>query len=116
GLHPALSDGLPPARAPEGDRISRLSKGEGRGMADAAALHTPVMLQLCLDTLAPAVESGPAVIVDATLGMGGHSEAMLTAWPQATVVGIDRDNQAIDLASQRLAHFEQRFVSHHAEY
>ncbi|MCR6711248.1 MAG: 16S rRNA (cytosine(1402)-N(4))-methyltransferase RsmH [Demequina sp.] len=78
--------------------------------------HTPVMLDRCVELLAPALQSPGAVAIDGTLGMGGHTEALLTRCPQATVVGIDRDPQAIALASERLAAFGDRFRAHHAEY
>ena len=83
-----------------------------------AQRHTPVLLQRCLDLLAPAVEhSGQgAVLIDATLGMGGHTEAALERFEHLRVVGIDRDPQAIELASQRLARFGPRFVAVHTTY
>ncbi|GIG54281.1 16S rRNA (cytosine(1402)-N(4))-methyltransferase RsmH [Demequina activiva] len=85
-------------------------------MADAASRHQPVMLQRCVDLLAPALERPGAVVIDGTLGMGGHTEAILDQHPGVTVVGIDRDLDAIALASERLSRFGERFVAHHAEY
>ncbi|WP_297082747.1 16S rRNA (cytosine(1402)-N(4))-methyltransferase RsmH [uncultured Demequina sp.] len=85
-------------------------------MTDAASRHQPVMLQRCVDLLAPALDRDGAVAIDGTLGMGGHTEAILEQCPRATVVGIDRDTDAIALASERLARFGDRFVAHHAEY
>ncbi|MDE0573336.1 16S rRNA (cytosine(1402)-N(4))-methyltransferase RsmH [Demequina sp. B12] len=85
-------------------------------MSDAASRHQPVMLQRCVDLLAPALQHEGAVAIDGTLGMGGHTEALLERCPNATVVGIDRDPQAIALASERLARFGARFIAHHAEY
>ena len=85
-------------------------------MADAASRHQPVMLERCVDLLAPSLDRPGAIAIDGTLGMGGHTEAILDRCPQATVVGIDRDLQAIALASERLARFGNRFVAHHAEY
>lgn len=85
-------------------------------MADAASRHQPVMLERCVDLLAPVLDRPGAVAIDGTLGMGGHSEAILERCPHASVVGIDRDTQAIELASERLARFGERFVAHHAEY
>jgi len=83
---------------------------------DAASRHQPVMLERCIDLLAPALGSPGAVAIDGTLGMGGHTEALLRHCPEVTVVGIDRDLDAIALASERLKEFGDRFVAHHAEY
>ncbi|WP_273651442.1 16S rRNA (cytosine(1402)-N(4))-methyltransferase RsmH [Cellulomonas fimi] len=83
---------------------------------DAASRHTPVMLQRCLDLLAPALAADGAVMVDSTLGMGGHTEGVLRAFPHVRVVGIDRDPQALDLAGRRLAPFGERFTAVHAVY
>ena len=84
---------------------------------DAASRHTPVLLQRCLDLLAPAfdVEHGPCM-VDSTLGMGGHTEGVLRAFPHVRVVGLDRDTQALELAGRRLAPFGDRFTGVHAVY
>ena len=81
-----------------------------------APRHTPVMLDRCVELLAPALAHQGAVAIDGTLGMGGHTEAILTRCPNAIVVGIDRDPQAIALATARLAPFGDRFRAHHAEY
>jgi 16S rRNA (cytosine1402-N4)-methyltransferase len=71
-------------------------------------LHTPVQLARTIELLAPAIGGEGAVLVDATLGMGGHAEAFLTRFPSLTVVGLDRDQEAIALAGERLAPFGQR--------
>lgn len=78
--------------------------------------HIPVLLTECLDALAPALGRDGAVVVDGTLGLGGHSEAILDRFPGVTVVGIDRDETALRLASERLAAFGKRFVAIHATY
>ncbi|TRW45062.1 16S rRNA (cytosine(1402)-N(4))-methyltransferase RsmH [Georgenia yuyongxinii] len=83
--------------------------------ADAASRHLPVLAERCLDLLAPAVERAGAVLIDATLGMGGHTEAALRRFPSLHVVGIDRDPQAVALASTRLASFD-RFTAVHTTY
>ncbi|WP_448071700.1 16S rRNA (cytosine(1402)-N(4))-methyltransferase RsmH [Georgenia yuyongxinii] len=83
--------------------------------ADAASRHLPVLAERCLDLLAPALEPAGAVLIDATLGMGGHTEAALRRFPALHVVGIDRDPQAIALASTRLAAFD-RFTAVHTTY
>lgn len=76
--------------------------------------HVPVMLAEILDVLAPALERPGALYVDGTLGMGGHAEAVLERFPEASVVGIDRDAQALELAGERLARFGERFRGVHA--
>lgn len=89
------------------------------GARDAAALHTPVLLTRCLDLLAPAIVDAPTahpVLIDCTLGMGGHTEGALRRFPTLTVVGIDRDPQALELASARLAAFGERLRTVHATY
>lgn len=83
---------------------------------EAAARHTPVMLARCVELLAPALQHPGAVMVDATLGMGGHTEAVLEAFPEVTVVGLDRDPEALELAGRRLARFGERFTAVHAVY
>ncbi|SDH17973.1 16S rRNA (cytosine1402-N4)-methyltransferase [Agrococcus jejuensis] len=75
---------------------------------DASSLHTPVMLERCLELLAPAASRDGAVVADATLGMGGHAEQLLERHPGMTLVGIDRDPDAIRLAGERLARFGDR--------
>ncbi|WP_152192076.1 16S rRNA (cytosine(1402)-N(4))-methyltransferase RsmH [Georgenia satyanarayanai] len=82
----------------------------------AAERHVPVLAARCLDLLAPALDRPGAVLVDTTLGMGGHSELALQRFPEARVVGIDRDPQAIALAGGRLAPFGDRFTAVHAVY
>jgi 16S rRNA (cytosine1402-N4)-methyltransferase len=78
--------------------------------------HVPVLLERCLGLLAPALDRPGAVHVDATLGLGGHAEAVLEAHPEVTLVGLDRDPQALDLAGRRLARFAGRTHLVHAVY
>ncbi len=83
--------------------------------------HTPVLKDRCINLLAPAVEAArhagrTPVIVDATLGMGGHSEAMLERFNDLHLVGIDRDMEALGLAGERLAPFANRTDLVHAVY
>jgi 16S rRNA (cytosine1402-N4)-methyltransferase len=80
------------------------------------APHVPVMLDEVLDHLAPAASRPGALAVDATLGAGGHTEALLTAHPGLTVIGVDRDPNALELASKRLAGFGDRFIPARAVY
>lgn len=83
-----------------------------------AERHVPVLLERCLELLGPAVAAGAdgAVLVDMTLGLGGHAEAFLARFGQLRVVGLDRDAEAIRLASERLAPFGERFTAVHAVY
>lgn len=83
---------------------------------DPSELHTPVLLERCLELLAPVASRPGAVVVDATLGMGGHTEALLRAHPGLTVIGLDRDHQALELAGRRLAPFGSRAIRVHAVY
>ncbi|MFC0108799.1 16S rRNA (cytosine(1402)-N(4))-methyltransferase RsmH [Kibdelosporangium aridum] len=78
--------------------------------------HVPVLLERVLALLAPALEGRPAIAVDATLGLGGHSEALLQAHPQLTLVGLDRDPNALALSRERLAPYADRIHLVHAVY
>ena len=80
--------------------------------------HTPVMRERMGALLEPAVHhfGEHAIIVDGTLGAGGHSEHFLTMFPQATVIGIDRDPAALAAASKRLTGFADRFVPVHGRF
>jgi 16S rRNA (cytosine1402-N4)-methyltransferase len=81
------------------------------------AQHVSVMLDRCIELLAPAIEkTDNPVVVDATLGLGGHTEALLKEFPQLVVIGIDRDRDALAIASSRLEGFGSRFHSFHAVY
>lgn len=79
-------------------------------------IHEPVLLQRCLDILGDAIEGKPAVMVDGTLGLAGHSEAFLEKFPQLTLIGIDRDPSALALAGKRLERFGDRVHLVHAVY
>lgn len=78
--------------------------------------HVPVLLERVVDLLAPALTAPGSVVVDATLGMGGHAEALLAASPGTRLVGLDRDPEALARAGARLAPFGDRFVGVHAVY
>jgi len=78
--------------------------------------HVPVLRDRILELLAPALQQPGSVMVDATVGMGGHSESVLEHCPNARVVGIDRDRDALALAAERLARFGDRFTPVHAVY
>jgi len=77
--------------------------------------HISVMRDTCIDLLTPAInKSETPVVVDATLGLGGHSEALLESNPNLVLIGIDRDLDAIVKAKNRLAKFENRVKLNHA--
>jgi 16S rRNA (cytosine1402-N4)-methyltransferase len=81
-----------------------------------AASHVPVLLDRVVALLAPALTHSDAVLIDATLGLGGHAEAVLGRCELARVVGIDRDPAALALAGERLAAYGDRFTGVHAVY
>ncbi|HEY5074291.1 MAG TPA: 16S rRNA (cytosine(1402)-N(4))-methyltransferase RsmH [Pyrinomonadaceae bacterium] len=81
----------------------------GRGSAP----HRPVLLRETIELLA--AERG-GLFVDCTVGLGGHSEAILQASRDAQVLGIDRDDEALELARKRLARFGSRFRAVHADF
>jgi len=100
-----------------------------REQPPTSSRHVPVLLDRCVELLAPALEpaAGAAgaggsgrgrapVVVDTTLGMGGHSEALLERLPAARLVAIDRDPQAIALAGARLERFGDRATLVRAVY
>jgi len=78
--------------------------------------HLPVLRDRVVELLGPALAQPGAVYVDGTLGMGGHALAVLEAFPQVRLVGIDRDTEALDLARQRLSAHADRLTLVHAVY
>ena len=74
------------------------------------------MLDRCLELLRPGIVGNSPVVVDATLGLGGHTEALLIEHPNLTVIGFDRDPVALELASERLSRFGSRFHGALATY
>jgi len=74
------------------------------------------MLDRCVELLTPALERPGAAVLDATVGLGGHSEALLRRFPHLRLVGIDRDAEALALARTRLAAFAERAELVHAAY
>lgn len=102
-------------------RLSRPSLGtspqevspvEGPRMAHAFA-HEPVMAAEVRALIEP-VPAG--VVIDATVGGGGHAAALLAAYPHLGVLGIDRDAEAVAAATEHLAPFGRRAVVVHAEF
>jgi len=83
--------------------------------------HIPVALDRCIALLAPSIEraiseKGSAVVIDATLGLAGHTSELLARYEELTVIGFDRDLAAIAIAKERLAKFGDRAVVVHAIY
>jgi 16S rRNA (cytosine1402-N4)-methyltransferase len=69
-------------------------------------MHEPVLLQEIVDSLRPSHEDG--TLVDATVGLAGHAEALLERYPATRLVAIDRDPRALELARKRLERFGDR--------
>ena len=82
-------------------------------MSLPAEIHVPVMLNEALEALN--VSAG-GLFIDATLGMGGHSEAILQTSPNTQVIGLDRDAEALEIAKDRLSKFGDRFSAIHSDY
>jgi 16S rRNA (cytosine1402-N4)-methyltransferase len=76
----------------------------------------PVLRDRVLELLGPALQGPDPVYVDGTLGMGGHAEGVLAAFPRTRLVGIDRDQEALALAGERLAAYADRITLVHAVY
>jgi 16S rRNA (cytosine1402-N4)-methyltransferase len=77
--------------------------------------HTPVLLDRCVALLSPALtrqnaDGDGAVLIDATLGAGGHAERFLTELPGLRLIGLDRDPDALWIAGERLAQFGDRVM------
>ncbi|WP_271176495.1 16S rRNA (cytosine(1402)-N(4))-methyltransferase RsmH [Leifsonia poae] len=79
-------------------------------------IHTPVLLERVIELLEPSLREPGAVLVDATLGMGGHSAGILERFPEVTLVGLDRDPDALAIAGERLARFGDRVHLVHTVY
>ncbi|OBA64160.1 16S rRNA (cytosine(1402)-N(4))-methyltransferase [Mycobacterium sp. 1100029.7] len=83
--------------------------------------HVPVLLDRCVELLTPALtrhhaDGTGAVLVDATLGAGGHAQRFLTELPGLRLIGLDRDPSALDIARGRLAPFADRITLVHTRY
>jgi len=85
------------------------------------ATHIPVALDRCIELLTPAIEFSLAthsqtVVIDATLGLGGHTRALLAKFPTLHVIGIDRDESAIALARVNVEPYGDRLTIMHTTY
>lgn len=89
----------------------------GVDMGELRGTHVPVLLERCLELLAPALDRGGRTVhVDATLGLAGHAEAVLERHPHTVLIGLDRDTEALAHARVRLARFADRIHLEHAVY
>ncbi len=78
--------------------------------------HVPVLRDRVIALLAPALEVPGAVLVDATIGLGGHAEHVLSSFPEVRLIGLDRDPEALRLSGERLSPFGERVTLVHAVY
>jgi 16S rRNA (cytosine1402-N4)-methyltransferase len=85
------------------------------GSEDLSHLHRPVLVSEVLEHLVPR-DGVPSLVVDGTVGLGGHAEAMLSAWPRARLLGLDRDAESLALCRDRLAPLRDRVRLFHASY
>jgi 16S rRNA (cytosine1402-N4)-methyltransferase len=85
------------------------------GSEDLSHLHRPVLVAEVLTHLAPRGPIG-GLVVDGTVGYAGHAVALLSAWPDARLLGCDRDRDALVAAKARLASFPGRARLFHASY
>ncbi|MBO0856690.1 MAG: 16S rRNA (cytosine(1402)-N(4))-methyltransferase RsmH [Nocardia sp.] len=77
--------------------------------------HVPVLLRRADEILGPALESG-GVLIDATLGLGGHAEHFLRTYSEIRLIGLDRDTEALRLAGERLSPYADRITLVHTRY
>ena len=122
------SDRDPGARAePSGAPLRARQARGGVAVADISGSgsndfgHVPVLLHRCIELLTPALtryhsDGSGAVLVDATLGAGGHAERFLTELPGLRLIGLDRDPSALEIARDRLARFADRVTLVHTRY
>jgi 16S rRNA (cytosine1402-N4)-methyltransferase len=83
--------------------------------------HVPVLAERCVALLTPALtryhpDGAEALLVDATIGAGGHAERFLSGLPALRLIGLDRDPSALDIARRRLARFADRVTLIHTRY
>src|SRR5689334_14903887 len=113
---PALAY-FPNARSERSDRDPGAGRPFFGGLVMAAGGHghMPVLLDRCVELLTPALtrrspDGSGAVLVDATLGAGGHAERFLEELPGLRLIGLDRDPNALWIAGERLSPFADRVL------
>lgn len=97
------------------------STAERPASGSAVPVHVPVRLERADQLLGPALTStaaadGTRVMIDATLGLGGHAEHFLRTYPQLRLIGLDRDPAALELAEARLSSYADRITLVHTTY
>lgn len=104
---------LAPSETTQRKEITGISYGIAENQG-----HVPVMRERMAELIAPGVEAlgSNAVILDGTLGAGGHTEYFLRTFPKARVVGLDRDTVSLANATKRLAPFADRFLPLHTRF
>jgi 16S rRNA (cytosine1402-N4)-methyltransferase len=121
---------FPDARFAHSDRdlgvTAARSSSRGQGVSGGVAVseefgHVPVLVERCFELLAPALtryraDGSGAVLVDATLGAGGHSQRFLSALPCLRVIGLDRDPAALEIAGRRLRRYADRITMVRTRY
>lgn len=88
--------------------------GEDSGAGDAR--HRPVLVERVVELLSPALSEPGAVLLDATVGLGGHADAVLHGHPELELIGLDRDASALEGARERLARHGDRVRLVHARF
>ncbi len=78
--------------------------------------HVPVLLSRVSELLAPVAARTAAVVVDATIGLGGHAQALLAAHPGLRILGLDRDPAALQISADRLAEYGDRLHLVHTRF
>ena len=89
--------------------------------AESRSGHVPVFLERTIELFRPVVETAEhegrvPVIVDGTLGLGGHSSHLLAEFGDLHILGVDRDPEALDIATRRLVAYRDRFTPVHARF
>ena len=104
----------PPTTRRNGDERPALDDGAAAmSQDDRAFRHRPVMVGEIVQVFGTVP---PGVVLDATLGGGGHSEALLDSRPDLRILGLDRDPRAVAAATSRLARFGDRVTAVHARF
>jgi len=88
----------------------------GAETTEAGGPHLPVMVERLTALLTDGLTSDGGIVIDATVGAAGHAAALLAAHPGIHLIGFDRDADALELASRRLAAYSSRVTLVHAGY